>query len=84
MGIIIGLPYGIQVVTWMIVLAAIIHSLLMLRLSMKVMEADWGAFLKILIPGLQLMVVLGVKNWLVIQFFSQYITGALTILILIL
>ena len=27
------------------------------------------------------MVVLGVKNWLVIQFFSQYITGALTILI---
>ena len=43
-GIIIGLPYGIQVVTWMIVLAAIIHSLLMLRLSMKVMEADWGAF----------------------------------------
>ena len=63
-GIIIGLPFGIEMLSWMIVLAAIIHSLLMLRLVMKVIEANWGAFLKTLIPGLQLMVIIGVKNLL--------------------
>jgi len=80
-GIVIGLPYGINVVSWTIVLAAIIHSLLMLQLSMKVIEAKWGVFLKTLLPGLKLMTVLGVKNWMFIQFLSQYIPGALITLI---
>ena len=79
-GIIIGLPYGIHVVSWMIVLAGIIHAILMIQLSIKLIQSSWGSFLKTLIPGIKLMVVLGAKNWLVLHFLSEYITGALLIL----
>ena len=80
-GIIIGLPYGIHVVSWMIVLAGIIHAILMVQLSINLMQTSWGSFLKTLIPGIKLMVILGAKNWLVIHFLSEYITGALLVLI---
>ncbi len=80
-GIIIGLPYGIHVVSWMIVLAGIIHAILMVQLSINIMQTSWGSFLKTLIPGIKLIVILGAKNWLVIHFLSEYITGALLVLI---
>jgi O-antigen/teichoic acid export membrane protein len=81
LGIFIGLPYGIHTVSWMIVLAAVIHSLLMIRLSIRILETNWSSFMKTLIPGLKLMILIGIKNWLMLYFINQYLPGALMILI---
>ena len=77
-GLYVGVPHGILVVSWIMVLAAFIHSFLMLRLCIKVMKASWGSFLMTLIPGLKLMAVLGIKNWLYIQYALPFINGAFT------
>ena len=81
-GIVIGLPYGIYVVCWMVVLASVIHAILMVRLSIKIIETNWSSFFKTLIPGLKLMLLLGIKNWFLLQFFSQYFSAAFIILII--
>lgn len=80
-GILVGLPFGINIVSWIIVFAAIIHSMLMVRLSIALTQANWSSFFKTLIPGFKLMFILGIKNWFILQFLYQYIPGALSILI---
>ena len=81
LGIIIGLPYGIHIVSWFVVFAGIIHAILMVQLSINIIQTSWWAFLKTLIPSLKLMMVLGVKNWLALYFLYEHIAGDFLILI---
>ena len=79
--IIIALPYGINAVSWMIVVSGGIHSIMMIFLSIKVMETDWISFLKTLTPGLKLIFLLSLKNWFLYPIISQNINLPILIII---
>ena len=69
--VMLALPYGITGISYAMVIAITIHAIMMIHLCIKLIDSNWVAFLKILIPSIKLAAILIVKNVALLAIFKS-------------